>query len=184
MTTTCFVYPISRRSHRPKEAQVPDRPEDVDAAFAAIAADLEREGVGTDLPDLDADVDPGIDDAREDRGKADPVDTAPMPQAGPPPAAWRGSQTEWDWTWSTDDEHYVPPEPPPLPRLRPLTVVALGLILAALVLLVLPGVIGLDARIGTPIALAALLCGGGMLLLRIRQNPKDPEGGRDDGAQI
>ena len=107
-----------------------------------------------------------------------------MPQAGPAPATWRGPQTEWDWSWSTDEDHYVPPEPPPLPRLRPLTMVALGLILAALVLLVLPGVIGLDARIGTPIALAALLCGGGMLLLRIRQTPKNPDDGRDDGAQI
>jgi hypothetical protein len=150
---------------------VPDRPEDVDAAFAAIVADLEREGVGTHLPDLD------------ERAE-EPEDTAPIPQAGPPPAAWRGQETEWDWSWSTDEEHYVPPEPPPLPRLRPLTIVALALILAAVVLLVLPGVIGLDARIGTPIALVALTCGGAMLLLRIRQNPKTPDDGRDDGAQI
>jgi hypothetical protein len=167
---------------------VPDRPEDVDAAFAAIAADLEREGVGSDLPDLDdatenrrGTADTAADTAADTVGKPD---AAPMPQAGPPPAAWRGSQGEWDWSWSTDDDHYVPPEPPPLPRLRPLTMVALGLVLAGLVLLVLPGVIGLDPRIGTPIALAALLCGGGLLLLRIRQAPKDPGGGRDDGAQL
>ena len=56
--------------------------------------------------------------------------------------------------------------------------------LAAVVLLVLPGVIGLDARIGTPIALLALTCGGAMLLLRVRQTPKPPEDDRDDGAQI
>ena len=61
---------------------------------------------------------------------------------------------------------------------------ALALIVAAVVLLVLPGVIGLDARIGTPIALVALTCGGGLLLLRVRQTPKPPDEGRDDGAQI
>ena len=30
-----------------------DRPDDVDAAFAEIVADLEREGVGRTIPDLD-----------------------------------------------------------------------------------------------------------------------------------
>ncbi|MGH3760680.1 hypothetical protein [Actinophytocola sp.] len=153
-----------------------DRPEDVDAAFAAIVADLEREGVGAQLPELD---EPAGDLATEETEPATPPAAAP-----PTPAAWRGHEGDWDWSWSADDEHYVPPEPPPLPRLRPLTVVALILILAAVVLLVLPGVIGLDARVGTPIALLALTCGGGMLLLRIRQNPKEPDDGRDDGAQI
>jgi hypothetical protein len=152
---------------------VPDRPEDVDAAFAAIVADLEREGLGTHLPDLD-----------DESSSSDEDPPAPEPQASPPPAAWRGQEAEWDWSWGTEEDHYVPPEPPPLPKLRPLTLVALLLILAAVVLLVLPGVIGLDARIGTPIALVALICGGAMLLLRVRQSPKPPEDGRDDGAQI
>ena len=171
-----------------------ERPEDVDAAFAAIVADLEREGVGRQLPEL-GDAPRSADDlTAEDTGPvlSPPPSPPPAPPSAPgtpgappgPPQAWRGHEREWDWTWSADDEHYVPPEPPPLPRLRPLTIVALVLILAAVVLLVLPGVIGLDARIGTPIALVALLCGGGMLLLRIRQTPKPPDGGRDDGAQI
>lgn len=157
---------------------MPDRPEDVDAAFAAIVADLEREGVGSHLHDLDESTADS-----PSRAAVDEQD-APEPKASPPPAAWRGQESEWDWSWSTEEDHYVPPEPPPLPRLRPLTIVALALIVAAVVLLVLPGVIGLDARIGTPIALVALTCGGGMLLLRVRQTPKPPDEGRDDGAQI
>jgi hypothetical protein len=161
---------------------VPDRPEDVDAAFAAIVADLEREGVGSHLPDLDDADAVQKPSARESQSRDD--EPEPEPQASPPPAAWRGQESEWDWSWGSEEEHYVPPEPPPLPRLRPLTVVALVLILAAVVLLVLPGVIGLDARIGTPIALVALTCGGAMLLLRIRQTPKTPDDDRDDGAQI
>ena len=151
-----------------------DRPDDVDAAFAEIVADLEREGVGRTMPDLNDPPD-----------EPDPP-TAPTPtptRAAEPPQAWRGHEGDWDWSWGTDEEHYVPPEPPPLPKLRPLTVVALVLIVIGVVLLIVPTLIGLDARIATPIALLSVTCGGGMLLLRARQHPKDP-GARDDGAQI
>jgi hypothetical protein len=160
---------------RTEEAWVSDRPDDVDAAFAEIVADLEREGVGRTVPDLD-----------EPPGEPDEPVTAPVEAVrppDPPPQAWRGHDGEWDWSWSTDEEHYVPPDPPPLPRLRPVTIVALVLVVLGVVLLIIPALVGLDARIATPIALLAITCGGGMLLLRVRQNPKDP-GDRDDGAQI
>jgi hypothetical protein len=155
-----------------EEAWVSDRPDDVDAAFAEIVADLEREGVGRTIPDVD-----------------DPPDVPeeppePAKPAAPPPQSWRGNHgAEWDWSWGTDDEHYVPPDPPPLPRLRPLTIVALALVVVGVVLLIIPTLIGLDARIATPIALLTITCGGGMLLVRVRQSPKDPDT-RDDGAQI
>lgn len=163
-----------------------DRPEDVDAAFAEIVAGLEREGVGR-LPDPD-EPEPTPGDAAGGTTLAGPAEepTAESPRpSGPPPQAWRGSDTEWDWTWGTDEEHYVPPEPPPLPRLRPLTIVALVLIAAAVLLLFAPGLIGLAPRVGTPIALIALTGGGVLLLLRVRKTPRHEEGGdRDDGAQI
>jgi len=152
---------------------VSDRPEDVDAAFAEIVAGLEREGVGRTVPDVDDDP------------PAEPK-PAPAPAAPPAPPApsWRGHEGEWDWSWGTDDEHYVPPDPPPLPRLRPLTIVALALIVVGVVLLIVPTLVGLSARIATPIALVAVTCGGGMLLLRVRQSPPRDPGARDDGAQI
>lgn len=112
----------------------------------------------------------------------DRVDPGDRPRSEQP-LAWRGHDGEWDWSWGTDDEHYVPPEPPPLPRLRPMTIVSLVLIALGVVLLIIPTLIGLDARIATPIALLSIMSGGGMLLLRARQTPKDPDG-RDDGAQI
>jgi hypothetical protein len=151
---------------------VSDRPEDVDAAFAEIVADLRREGVGVDVP--------------KDEPAPAPADEEPPPApAGPPPPGWRGHEADWDWSWGTDEEHYVPPEPPPLPRLRPLTIVALGLLIVGVVLLVVPGIMGLDARIATPVGLAALTCGGGMLLLRVRKTPRtDPDDPNDNGAQI
>lgn len=196
-----------------EEAWVSDRPDDVDAAFAEIVADLEREGVGRTIPDLD--------DLQDDSPeRTEPLDSPERPPSSPssssdgpesaggivgsppgspgwslppttsdrarsePPKAWRGHDADWDWSWGTDEDHYVPPEPPPLPRLRPLTIVALALVVVGVVLLIIPTLIGLDARIATPIALLSVLCGGGMLLLRVRQSPKDNPGGRDDGAQI
>lgn len=155
-----------------------DRPEDVDAAFAQIVADLEREGVGSTLPDLSKPAD-GI--AAEPEPDPDEP-AASQPSGSAPAATWRGHDGEYDWSWGTDDEHYVPPEPPPLPRLRPLTIIALVLLVLGIGLLAAPGLIGLDPRIGTPIALLALTCGGGMLLLRVRKNsPRDPD---DNGAQV
>jgi len=155
---------------------VSERPEDVDAAFAAIVADLEREGFGADVrADAEPTEDlPAVDDRRDQ--------AEPAGEATAPIAAWRGHEAEWDWSWGTDDEHYVPPEPPPLPRLRPVTILALILIVAGVLLLVAPSLIGLDPRIGTPISLLALVCGFGLLFLRIRRTPPDTE--NDNGAQV
>lgn len=173
-----------------------DRPDDVDAAFAEIVADLQREGVGRTIPDLDDLTDtselPITDDpdstppggfASGSPGLAQGRPAPDAPTSQPPAPSWRGHDGEWDWSWGTDEDHYVPPEPPPLPKLRPLTIVALALIVIGVVLLIIPTLIGLDARIATPIALLSITSGGGMLLLRARQPPKDPNA-RDDGAQI
>jgi hypothetical protein len=183
-----------------EEAWVSDRPDDVDAAFAEIVASLQREGVGRTIPDLDDLTDtselPVTDDpdstppggtpalgAAPGPGRAGTPDAPRRPRPPEPPTGWRGHDTEWDWSWGTDEDHYVPPEPPPLPRLRPLTIVALVLIVLGVVLLIIPTLVGLDARIATPIALLSITSGGGMLLLRVRQTPRTPDD-RDDGAQI
>ena len=172
-----------------------DRPDDVDAAFAEIVADLQREGVGRTFPDLDDLTDTSELPITDDPDSTPPggfaagspglAQSRPAPESRPnePPTSWRGHETEWDWSWGTDEEHYVPPEPPPLPKLRPLTIVALVLIVVGVVLLIIPTLIGLDARIATPIALLSITSGGGMLLLRARHTPQDPDA-RDDGAQI
>jgi hypothetical protein len=171
-----------------EEAWVSDRPDDVDAAFAEIVADLRREGVGTTIPDLDDLTDTSELPIADDPDGTPPAGT-PSPTMDRPrtvqdqPTSWRGHNAEWDWSWGTDEDHYVPPEPPPLPRLRPLTIVALVLIVIGVVLLIIPSLIGLSTHVAIPIALLSVTCGGAMLLLRVRQNPRDPDA-RDDGAQI
>jgi hypothetical protein len=156
---------------------VSERPEDVDAAFAAIVADLEREGFGADVP---TDTEPTEElTTSGQREAAEPTTGEPTA----PITAWRGQEAEWDWSWGSDEEHYVPPEPPPLPRLRPITVLALILVVAGVLLLAAPGVIGLDPRVATPISLLALVCGFGLLFLRMRRTPPDP-GDHGNGAQV
>jgi hypothetical protein len=142
-----------------------DGPEDVDAAFAEIVADLEREGLGALIE-------------ADEFGLASPeppVDPAP-PAVPPVPAP--ESPVEWD-----EEEHFVPPDPPPLPKLRPSTVFGIILLVIGGFLLAAPSVIGLEPRIATPLALVSMAAGIGWLVLRMRQGPP-PDSGWDDGAQL
>ncbi|HEY8374048.1 MAG TPA: hypothetical protein VIL00_15010 [Pseudonocardiaceae bacterium] len=134
-----------------------DGPEDIDAAFAEIVADLEREG-GLNWPSLDE-----TETETETSQAAEPEPTNRREEA--------------------DDDHFVPPEPPPLPPLRAPTVAALLLVGVGVLLLVVPGLVGLAPRIGTPLGLIALSAGIGWLVLRARQGPP-PDSGWDDGAQV
>jgi hypothetical protein len=141
-------------------------PEDVDATFAAIVADLKAEGVGQfDTEDLDEPAErPG--------------------EAGEQTAPWRTGGTPWDQTAlghdpAPDDEHYVPPEPPPLPRPGKGAFVVLLLFVAGLFVLIAPGLIGLGANVGTPLGILALAAAIALALLRVKQGPHD-----GDGAQV
>ncbi len=147
-----------------------DSPQDIDAAFAQIVADLQREGVGRSLPE---------DEPRRRQ-------TAPVEEDEPPPrpaeASWRGYSGEFDTFNDNEDEHYEPPEPPPLPRLRWPTVLAIGLMVVGIVLLLLPTVTSLDGRFATPVGLLALAGGIATLLLRARTTSRLEPG--DDGAEV
>lgn len=165
-----------------------DGPEDVDAAFAEIVADLEREGLGSRLFD---------DDFDRELATAEP--TAPTPDPEPDttghPTGWRPPETDWDPEAAAksldraaanepaDEEHYVPPDPPPLPRLRPGTIFGIVLMAIGIFLLAAPTVIGLEPRVATPLALISMAAGIGWLVLRMRQGPP-PDSGWDDGAQL
>lgn len=196
-----------------------DGPEDVDAAFAEIVAELEREGVGVRWPeDLDAvgseptppaglrAPDPATETpTRYDRRPVEPPSDDPTRQPGdtggpretpnPPPRPQqprhaadrtpprRPEPPAPEPAPDDDDDHFIPPEPPPLPPLRAGTIGALALFAIGILLLVVPGVIGLAPRIGTPLGLIALSGGVGWLVLRMRQGPP-PDSGWDDGAVL
>lgn len=148
-----------------------DGPEDVDATFAEIVADLRSQGVGEQEPPDDTS------DADTQRAASD--DTA---------AGWRESGSEWEEVLfgadpAPDDEHYVPPEPPPLPKPRRGAFIVLLFFVLGIVLLVAPTLFGLPEKVGMPLGMLSLVTAIALLLLRIRQGP--PEGSDpDSGAQV
>ncbi|MHB2023071.1 MAG: hypothetical protein ACYCO3_07065 [Mycobacteriales bacterium] len=89
-------------------------------------------------------------------------------------------------TWSPPEEpeeHYQPPEPPPLPRLSAPTLVAVLACLIGLGLLVLPTALGRAISSGlSAIGVLALVGGASALFYRLRtkRNNSDP----DDGAIV
>ncbi|MGW7531584.1 hypothetical protein [Amycolatopsis sp. NPDC054798] len=177
-----------------------DGPEDVDATFAEIVADLRAEGVGVFL-----DEDPfsgagpkaaepeASSGAEPETGKAKPKPAADPPSAPPsaPPApseGWRTGGTDWDTTMfsgdpAEDDEHYVPPEPPPLPRWRKGAFIVLLFFVVGLLLLIVPNLIGVGPALATPLGILSLATGIALLLLRVRQGPP-PGADPSNGAQV
>jgi hypothetical protein len=80
---------------------------------------------------------------------------------------------------AADDEHFVPPDPPPLPRIGPPALVGLVLLGLGLVLIIAPHWIGVPSLYGLPLGLVALAAGLGWLVLRLWPDPPGAE--RDDG---
>jgi hypothetical protein len=102
-----------------------------------------------------------------------------------PPSA--GSD-ELDWEESgrdefADEEHFVPPEPPPLPRPQPATVGAGLLFVLGVVLIAAPTLIGLSAQYGLPLGLLSITAAIAWLVARLRPGPP-PDADPDDGAQV
>jgi hypothetical protein len=158
-----------------------DGPEDVDATFAEIVADLRAGGFG--LPEEDTAEAAGTESRKTPERPAEP----PAVEA-PPEPGWRSGGTSWDSTMfsddpADDDEHYVPPEPPPLPRPKLGAFLILLLFLAGLFLLILPGAIGVGPTVATPLGILALATAIALLLLRVRQGPP-PGADPSNGAQV
>ncbi|GAB3142951.1 hypothetical protein [Amycolatopsis sp. NPDC004378] len=164
-----------------------DGPEDVDATFAEIVADLRAGGFG--LPEEDtADTAGTALSAEGDSRKAPERPAEPPAVDSPPDTGWRSGGTTWDTTMFSDDpagddEHYVPPEPPPLPRPKMGAFLILLLFLAGLFLLILPNAIGVGPTVATPLGILALATSIALLLLRVRQGPP-PGADPSNGAQV
>jgi hypothetical protein len=83
---------------------------------------------------------------------------------------------------SSDEEHFEPPPPPPFPRPSRNTVLAILLVLIGVLLMAVPQVIGMDDRAGLTLGVLAVLSGGVLLVMRLRE-ARD-EDGPDDGAVV
>lgn len=146
---------------RPGETEPTDA---TDVTFAEIVAGWRSE---PDAPSWPAEAETtGGDATRGDAAGGDPRALEPdeIPAAG-------------------DDDHYVPPEPPPLPTLQPRTIGGLLVLAVGVLLLLAPGVLGLAERLATPFGLLTLTGGFVWLALGLRSGPP-PDSGWDDGAQL
>jgi hypothetical protein len=128
---------------------------DADAAFAALVADWH---VDTHL---------AIREAEKSLSREDEDWRARLRQ-NPPPA---------DPVW-LDDEHYVPPVPPPLPRFAAPTIVAMAVLAVSIMLLGLGGEFGLASRLTLILGVGGVLLAAAMLIMRLRATPDED----DDGA--
>lgn len=120
--------------------------------------------------------DPKVPEARPMPGEPTAL-TEPFPEPAPaaPPARAEAA-------YPNDDDHYVPPEPPPIPRIGLNTSVGLALISLGVVLLVVPGVFGLSYGVGLPLGLTGLALGLGWLIHHaVRATSSDDP---DDGSAL
>ncbi len=82
-----------------------------------------------------------------------------------------------------DEEHFVPPEPPPLPRIGPPAAVGLALIVLGIVLIAAPGWVAVPELYGVPLGLVGIASGLGWLVLRLwPDHSADDRDEDDDGA--
>jgi len=141
------------------------------ASFDEIVASWRAEGTVPDWPGASGDPD-------ADRGDAPVADGTPVI---PLPAPVRPGPSV-DPLQETD-EHYVPPEPPPLPKLGVAAVVGLVLVAIGIVLTAAPQWLGMSSVYGLPLGLVAIAGGLTWLLMRLWQPvPDDDPYGEDDGT--
>jgi hypothetical protein len=81
-----------------------------------------------------------------------------------------------------DNDHYVPPAPPPLPRLAGATILALVVVAASVMLIAFGRALGLPGDLAFVAGVAGMLVGSGLLVMRLRDGSDDDED--DDGAVI
>lgn len=137
--------------------------------FDAIVAGWRREGPVPRWPDEEPDGPPPAPTAAPHPVTPHPVTPHSVVRPAPGP--------------SPEDEHFVPPEPPPLPRLAPPAVVGLVLLVLGIVLVASPGWVGVSQAYGMPLGLLTLAAGLGWLVLRLWPAPPRP-GEDDDGAVL
>lgn len=99
-------------------------------------------------------------------------------------AAFQQAQEELAAARAADTEHFVPPEPPPMPRPKRRTVGALALIVMGLVLVVFPALLPASFELITVLGALLILGGGALLATGIRRHHADPGDGWDDGSRV
>ncbi|MGE3287977.1 MAG: hypothetical protein AB7J32_18030 [Pseudonocardia sp.] len=163
-----------------RERSVPSWPDEFPTDTAAP---------GTDTADTDTDTADTAADTDGDRdGRHGPTAGGRGPGADPAGLSEREAPPGFDCPGdaAVDGDHFVPPDPPPLPPVGPPFMVGVGLLLLGIVLITVPWWIGVPDVYGLPLGLVTLAAGLGWLVLRLWPDPPthDDGHGPDDGAVL
>jgi len=157
---------------------VPERPEDVDEAFARLVAgfDAPAPAQGTPAPW------PAAEDVTEDEPDLPAVPAAPVLPPPVPPSTPSG-ELDTEATWE-DEGHFVPPAPPPLPRPAPLRLAAWLAVLVGPVVMTIVAALGWWVPdIVTTVLVVGFVAGVVYLIATMADGPRDPYG-PDNGAVV
>lgn len=139
-----------------------DRDDRAVGSFEDIVASWKADGTVPEWPD-------------ERPAAAETIEPSAPPVA--PPAVRPGPAVD---PLSDREDHYVPPEPPPLPKLGVAAAVGLVLVALGIILIAAPQWIGMSGVYGLPLGLVAIAGGLTWLLMRLWQptaeDPRDDEG--------
>jgi hypothetical protein len=153
----------------------------IEQAFAEIVA-----GFHAHADDEDQRPWPDAEDVPADRPAPDSTlsrwtsTTVDLP---PPPTLLDGLDTFGADLPDDEEEGYTPPPPPPLPRISPVTVVAVLSIIAGLVLFFNPDLLGVGTDGTMVIGFGGILAGFVTLVWRLRSG-SDDDSDPDDGAVV
>lgn len=77
-----------------------------------------------------------------------------------------------------EEEHFVPPEPPPLPRVEAITIGAVILVVAGIGLIAFPALLTMNPTLTMVVGLLLAVGGGALLVSRLRgEGPEDGDSG-------
>lgn len=177
-----YVAPSTGSTGHYLERTLPDRPTDRLWVDARLHGEAQR---------IVTDALPALRDSLEDERWAAIVatlqteadvagDWPEVENAGP--SAPRPPETTVTPTY--DDDHFVPPDPPPLPPAHPVTKYGWTALLGGLALLLLPKLFGYE--ISSTLALLAIagIIGGFVTLVLRMKDSRSPDDDPDDGAVV
>jgi len=78
--------------------------------------------------------------------------------------------------YNSSDDHFTPPDPPPLPRLRPATAGAVLLILLGVALVAFPALLNLGQQVTLVLGVMLIIGGAAVLVSRLRRSDEDDPG--------
>jgi hypothetical protein len=179
-------------AHRERSA------DEVNAQFAAIVSGMNSEmSWGATTQELDSTATAGTVDVREptDVDARDGWETAKererrralrKAQRAEEVELFEAGRAEAEAEMQSDEAHFVPPEPPPLPRPKRRTVAALLVMAVGLLMIVRPGLFQVAPDVVLVLGIGCLIGGFGMLIHGLRPRAADPEDGDgwDDGARL